>query len=109
MYIPNVDDRMAKVRDALDRHPELCGDARTDVWNRCYEAVSEALHAEPPKKDAEIAGLREALKEAADMLESLEMCLSCKHKPTGCKGTDFTDAEFDAVRSARPQGEGGGA
>jgi len=52
MHIPNVDERMKKVRGAMDRHPELNEDARIDIWNRCYETVSEALHSEPPKLES---------------------------------------------------------
>ena len=44
MMDPEVERRMNRVRKALDNHPEINREARTEIWNRCYEAVYDSLH-----------------------------------------------------------------
>jgi len=48
------------------------------------------------KETEQVRILTDALCYAYKHLESLEMCLSCKHR--GIKCPEFTDEEFDAVR-----------
>lgn len=41
---PRVEPFMIKINDALDRN-EIIGDARVDIYNRCYEAVYSVIKA----------------------------------------------------------------
>jgi len=47
---PRTDQLMKPVGDAIRRHIKWPSDAYTDIYNRAWEAVEEAIHEAPPKK-----------------------------------------------------------